>query len=1510
MKLQEKFKKYFTLPIFCGIFFSTFITVSILIFYFKNFTDPRIIEKITNMEYGTTNSINHIVTNVLFKNFQKTIYSLQLFKEYYLLYAQSYLEGYTELDIAAINDHAKNSVYLQENIQQFLAEIRQTPSDANYDDSTYLNYLLWHYDNKIKDITKVRNKAFAYQVGALANMIPLMRSVFKTNKGNASNELKLIYFASESSDLFSCYPPFYDTYYKDYEFLDIFKSLVNSPSCRDREGNTPDYFYFKCRDWWQQIKDEKNEGNEIVITDAYKFINTASFALTVCLKFEDPLALKYNGPINSFSTICADIDLNYDYELFDHFNKQLSGYFYVVKINSEIPIYYPLSIKLDMYSNIERLEFELGENFYINELKEFHEKTLPELIKEYDDDTISNSNNNNSDSNNNLNLKESIKAYSRGSYMKKGDLNNFSIYPIRLYYDSKNYEKSSHVFSLITVSRPSDISNRIDIFKNNFYPRLVVQTFLYVLIGSILVLISWYNISSIATNLVKPIINLKFLIKGMQINREKIQKQEEKSSHKVENRLKKSSNSGSNNHLRMLKKSSRKNQTVANKGSDSGSDSDNVSNDSHDNNIDEDSNEIRSAEMNELFEVLLQLKNVLSFTTNSSNASDNLCFLNYLHAKYTFSQVNNIRGKTICDSNVGNLSIRLEKYDKAVFHLIESLPEENKIMLRSVKKNSSSIHRITLNEMFANTNINNLLFTNPRNSRLKIRKRNSINSEFSRMNTLGVGPLVDTVTSNSNDNLLQENNEENLNLKKIFTPKQRFSKFLSSEISKKQSKVYFDTNLIFKGLTIFKNATIRANNFLNKNNNNNSERIKISPTFVSRISLESSLMDYKNTENYESNELKIRSKETMSVLINSRYPKLIYAYKKFFKELKKILKNFKKKKAGDSDLEYEDGIKTKFLQMNKESNTNEMLNKDDQKLNGTFEDYFNLDFNVIKDLHSLEKFEYFLTDFLLETIRRKDSRRVAEILLEYIEFLIKYKLKFDHHNVNLASTSEIEKEREGENYTKTTNVNEKNVQTTLQSSDNIEKKIGENTIPNQTEGSVDELINYKLEVLTDIGKYFEIFDHIFNGLNMNNSTAEYYGIFLEKFKANKKENASAMEVPHQILYQKANYLKGKLAKYCGHYDKALEYFHRSREIMIICDASIIKKSIKQIIGIMSFVKLEIEKDLDEDKLFAFTNNIDIRETKADDPMSNMDSKISPEKIPTKSLIDNSDDDEIGFKTVNKSLRSSAIIKTNKANRLAEITKGKINSKKNRIELITNYIELHLKALNNYRYTPREIAILIDISTSMQNNKNNIERSLKKATIFFENYVTSKDRFALFYFSKTINPKIPLTEKNYNNYVYVKNSLEYLSNKDLNYGIDENVKPSTSSNLCKAISSVFDYLHKKTDHNTGISQEIWIVVFTDSYNSENNTKKDQEIFKDLKGLKEITKQEIHIIVVGFNISPFSIINLQQNLNGFSKKSVYVDYDNFSTIIPFLKIPGKIGENYMFTNEKYEGNFEKS
>ncbi len=157
-----------------------------------------------------------------------------------------------------------------------------------------------------------------------------------------------------------------------------------------------------------------------------------------------------------------------------------------------------------------------------------------------------------------------------------------------------------------------------------------------------------------------------------------------------------------------------------------------------------------------------------------------------------------------------------------------------------------------------------------------------------------------------------------------------------------------------------------------------------------------------------------------------------------------------------------------------------------------------------------------------ESIQSSDNRKVAEAILEYNEFLINYKLKTDSEEVS------------------------------------------------------EQVKNSKIMTFKLIVKNFQHFDELYEKLKTSN-TSEYLKNFLEILRNNKKDNFEIIETPFMILCQRSNYLKGKLSRYCGHYLKALDFLFKSRETQIICDASIIKKSIKQIISIMRDLDKEIER---------------------------------------------------------------------------------------------------------------------------------------------------------------------------------------------------------------------------------------------------------------------------------------------------------------------------------------------
>ena len=165
----------------------------------------------------------------------------------------------------------------------------------------------------------------------------------------------------------------------------------------------------------------------------------------------------------------------------------------------------------------------------------------------------------------------------------------------------------SHIMTIIFITFSGTFSDTFSKIQAPLYPRLTIQIILFCIMGAILLLIAWYLIVSIAINIVKPIKNLKNLIQGM--NNKKI----------VSN---------------VEKKQKEKNKLNFDKEID----------DYDEEGEDDEFLETRSAEIDNLFNILLKLKRVLSFTTNPVLNNDKSALINYVNAKYTFSEVQNIKG--------------------------------------------------------------------------------------------------------------------------------------------------------------------------------------------------------------------------------------------------------------------------------------------------------------------------------------------------------------------------------------------------------------------------------------------------------------------------------------------------------------------------------------------------------------------------------------------------------------------------------------------------------------------------------------------------------------------------------------------------------------------------------------------------------------------------------------------------------------------------------------------------
>ena len=303
--------------------------------------------------------------------------------------------------------------------------------------------------------------------------------------------------------------------------------------------------------------------------------------------------------------------------------------------------------------------------------------------------------------------------------------------------------------------------------------------------------------------------------------------------------------------------------------------------------------------------------------------------------------------------------------------------------------------------------------------------------------------------------------------------------------------------------------------------------------------------------------------------------------------------------------------------------------------------------------------------------------------------------------------------------------------------------------------------NQRIETFKFIVDNFNNFDEIYEKLkNINNK--DHLKNFLEIVRNKSKNNFDLVEIPFLILGQRKNYLLGKLAKCCGHFSQALLYFSKSKERQIICDAYLIKSSIKQIFKLIRQFETELEKD---NIINAYINK-----------KFNINSLEMPKVKKTKIEED--------------------IQKYNKYK-----------------ESFTYYYDELNKEIYFFSYSPKDVIILIEYSETMCSKDNKkIERASRNSITILDNYITEEDKFGLFIFTEHVNPIVSLGRKNLNNLEYIKDVISSLENliEEIDYEV---------TNLKNALERLIDYFKKKSCPQ----RQKWVILYTDTLNNESSLK---------------------------------------------------------------------------------------
>ena len=564
MRLQDKFIKVFIFPLFCGIFVSIILTVIVLVVFANRLSsDINLGKMLQSIDNEKSMPVLLSVRNILFKKFQTVIYGVMNFKNYYNFIMKSVNNSDLVInftDSTLVDKYALNVLSLSSNT---------TTSQIANNTTINLDYASWFVNESYLNFNSLKNNTKT-NLQILTRLLPAIKSVYEVSKNNSNNKFLNISIAFHKSKLLFNYPIINDTnYYKKYS------NYINPSDCRDENNKIPNYYYFHCSLWWMTSYQQTNDN--VTITKSYR-LDDKNDTVAVCIKFSDDYI-----DIQEYGYMCVEIIINDIFELLNHFNKELNGYFFVMQTNSNIPLYYINLEKFPFRSNLIKYEFFLNLTFYISEVLNFNETIF---FEKKNATAIAND------------------EIDSGVLVKNGSNYTYQRIIVPFFTDLNQPNFTSHKMTVVFFTYSGKFLNTFSTIQNRLYPRLIIEIILFFFTGAILLLIAWYLIVSIANNIVKPIKNLKNLIQGM--NNKKLVSNNEKIKQKIS--------------------------------------SDNQQVEENDEEEDEEFLETRSAEIDNLFNILLKLKRVLSFTTNPLVNNDKSALINYVNAKYTFNEVQNIKG--------------------------------------------------------------------------------------------------------------------------------------------------------------------------------------------------------------------------------------------------------------------------------------------------------------------------------------------------------------------------------------------------------------------------------------------------------------------------------------------------------------------------------------------------------------------------------------------------------------------------------------------------------------------------------------------------------------------------------------------------------------------------------------------------------------------------------------------------------------------------------------------------
>ena len=705
MKLLSYFKLTYLLPSSLFLFISIVITYLYMLTYLNSYTSDEhlndISSKNVNKDWILISSIQELLSH-----------RIQLIFDY-LITSKSYLkEFHSKYDGGNMDSESKQNF-----INKYLINLEKSyvGRDNEDEDLNKMTYIIDENDfatiiaqepfNTLSEKTQIQFK-YLY---IYAKLIPIFKSFYLNFERKDGFALDSLYIMNRKTETFALYPLKHHSNYKQmFSFFNKYGiPSKNQNNCRNKLRKIPEYFYAFCRESFKNIGYvyKENSRRTMFITSPYMNIfqnNTDNkYVISICHIFtlgdgdlKDDYYLKF---LNDEVVICADIKVNKYFNIFMNYELQLSGYFYITKTYSKLPLFFP-GMDEDPYPNdITRFEFNFSYyDFDTTNVVNFNNFVLPSLIKEYHESDLILP----EDKNNQKNNLIYYSVNNETNTFQKGDLEfNYYIYP--LFFD--NGENKEHILSVIYVVDKNIYKNQLKGLLSKLNQIIYLSLFIAIIICIIMGYIIHYIIYSFSINLTKPIKvklqqneiinknkNAKYTYQGIDINKlialGLILKKAKKHKIKSEQDEESSSNDFDRNSNDIFGRFIYGNENVLKKNKEKNEEEEHLLENENDDSKKEDEDEsedegilprLTDSQFNDKVKLLYDLNKVRTFLRGEQLHLKGSNITKFISCQNTFNDMKDKLGENMCLSNVGNLENLNNKYDKSIIFFSKSLNIEN-----------------------------------------------------------------------------------------------------------------------------------------------------------------------------------------------------------------------------------------------------------------------------------------------------------------------------------------------------------------------------------------------------------------------------------------------------------------------------------------------------------------------------------------------------------------------------------------------------------------------------------------------------------------------------------------------------------------------------------------------------------------------------------------------------------------------------------------------------------------